>query len=195
MLPSLKPPRLHRLMYGLLYPAVLGTVIMGFLPPLLNLALTVVTQGIRAIPAWALAKLVLTLGIVLHFTVDYVLAQDAPNYGWGGFVLEIGILLTLWMAASAVQLSSPTAPTVAYVSLALAVTYVFFLIYLYRAWSDLDLRWPVLTVEILALVWFVVGAACLRNWIFAAAGLFVWGALLAFAANRALQRAGEAARR
>ena len=56
-------PKAHRLMYSLIYPAVLGTVLINLFIPLSK---CVSGQPINA-PEFTVAKLILTLGIVFHF--------------------------------------------------------------------------------------------------------------------------------
>lgn len=88
--------RPYRLMYGLLYPAVLGTVLVG----LFSLIYMLIETESSTRPAFGVDKLILTLGVVFHFIVDYILAQEAPERGWRGFTVDCGVLVGLWVVYS-----------------------------------------------------------------------------------------------
>jgi hypothetical protein len=179
-------PRLQRLMYALLYPAVLGTVFVGLLPALVALLRGQSIAGSEMGTEIGIAKTTLTLGIVLHFVVDYLFAQEVPQYGWRGFVLDLGILLALWAAAGSVHLGSLPAPDVRYVCIALAATYACFLLWLLGMWASLQHRVLLVLFEMGAFAWFTAGALWLTNWKFAATGLFMCGLLLPWMAKKAL---------
>src|SRR4051812_21431244 len=100
--------RLHRLMYGLLYPAVLGTVLLNIFTPLSRL----VEGGPVTTSEFGLGKLVLTAGITFHFIVDYVLSQEAPEHGWRGFAINCAVLAGLWTAAASIHMDSLAPPNV-----------------------------------------------------------------------------------
>src|SRR5829696_2515095 len=128
---QVKVTRPYRLMYGLLYPAILGTVLVG----ILSLVTKLIEAEPSARPTFGIAKLILTLGIVVHFIVDYVLAQEAPEHGWCGFMIDGGVLAGLWIAAASVHApytgaSVGDAPNVRILCISLVVVYVLYLIYL-----------------------------------------------------------------
>lgn len=164
--------RLHHLMYGLLYPAVLGTVIVNVLPSVFQLA-----AGQPGSDLQLLIKLLLTLGIAFHFAVDYVFAGEAPEHGWLGLVLDSGILLSLWAAATSVHSNSAEAADIRTLCIALIFVYVLFLAYLYISRKQVQSK-HLLFAEFFGLLWFIVGAAWFPNWGFAFTGLLVCGALL-----------------
>jgi hypothetical protein len=183
---DVKVARLHKLMYGLLYPAILGTVLVGIL--------SLISKLIEAEPAtrieFGAGKLILTFGIVIHFIVDYILAQEAPERGWGGFVVDCGVLAGLWVAAASVHApftdaSAGAAPNVRILCIALAVVYGLFLLYLVFLHKGLQSTRLLATVEVFSLAWFVVGAAW-ANLSFAALGLFMSAAFLLWAGNKVL---------
>jgi hypothetical protein len=173
-------------MYGLLYPAVLGTVLVGILSLISNL--------IEAAPTgrteFGVGQLILTLGIVVHFIVDYILAQEAPERGWGGFAIDCGVLAGLWIAAASVHAPytggiAGAEPDVRILCIAIAGVYALFLLYLALYYERLQNVRVVAAVEVLSLSWFVVGSLW-KNLSFAAVGLFASAALLFWAGNKAL---------
>lgn len=183
---EVKVARPYRLMYGLLYPAILGTVLVGIL--------SLISRLIEAEPAtrleFGIGKLVLTLGVVVHFIVDYILAQEAPEHGWRGFVVDCGVLVGLWVAAASIHAPytggrAGAEPNVRILCIALAVVYGLFLLYLALFRKGLQNVPLLAAVEVLSLVWFVVGAAW-TNLSFAALGLFISAAFLLWAGNKAL---------
>jgi hypothetical protein len=170
-------------MYGLLYPAVLGTVLINLFIPLSRFV-----QG-RAIggPEFGVAKLVLTLGVVFHFIVDYLVAQEAPEHGWLGFSFDCCILMGLWTAAASVYVGASSVPDIRSLCVALSAVYVLFLVYLFLVGERVKHRALVVIVEVFGLLWFTIGAVWM-NTAFAATGLLLSGILLGWAANKALHQ-------
>ncbi len=182
-------PRLYRLMYGLLYPAILGTVLVGILS-LISKLIEAESAGTRL--EFGTGKLILTLGIVVHFIVDYVLAQEAPERGWRGFGVDCGVLVGLWVAAASVHApytggSAGVPPNVRILCVALVAVYVFFLLYLGLFRKGLRNILLLATIEVLSLAWFVIGSVW-ANLSFAALGLFMSAIFLLWAGNKALPR-------
>ena len=172
--------RPHRLMYGLLYPAVLGTVFVNLFPPLMRLVANQTTNDPEIC-----VKLVLALGIVFHFIVDYLLAQEAPDHGWPGFAIDLLVLIALWTSAASVHLDSDKEPDIRTLCYGLATTYALFLIWLGFYHKQIRRKVFLVTVEVVALLWFLVGGLLIVKWNFSAIGLFGGGILLAWAANKA----------
>ncbi len=135
-------------MYSLLYPAVLGTVLLNVF-----VFLSKVVEGESISGSdFGIGKLVLTFGIVVHFIVDYILGQEAPEHGWRGFWLDCGILGGLWVAAASVHINLSTAPDVQILCGALAWVYLLFLAYLLFVYRGLQHRKLVGVVESIGLV-------------------------------------------
>jgi hypothetical protein len=121
---------LHRLMFGLLYPAVLGTFFFALLPALI---------GFRKREVESLPRLKTITGslVVLHFIVDFHLTSSLPaeTYNPGGFIVDLLIICFLFRAFDALNVSRVTQPIrVSDAATALALTYFLFL-----AWSLLTL--------------------------------------------------------
>lgn len=180
-------PRAHRLMYGLLYPAVLGTVLLNIFSPLSRL----VGGEAVAAPEFGIGKLILTLGVTFHFIVDYVLSQEAPEHGWGGLAIDCFVLAGLWAAAASINIGLLPAPNLKILCWVLVGVYGVFLIYLRLIYKELQNASTVAAVEIFSLLWFIVGALWLRNLTFVATGLFVSAMLLLWAGDRALRGVAE----
>jgi hypothetical protein len=172
-------------MYALLYPAVLGTVLLD----IFGLLSTIVEGESIAGPNFGIGKLVLTTGIVVHFIVDFLLAQEAPEHGWTGFVFDCSVLAGLWVAAASIHLGSFAMPDLWMLCVALAWVYVMFLCYLTLIYRKLRYATLVAAVEIFSLLWFVVGAVWFTNLTYAATGLFVSAILLLWVGSKALKEA------
>jgi hypothetical protein len=170
-------------MYGLLYPAVLGTVFFNLFPSVWQLI-----EGQPVAGPQQPIKLLLTLGIVFHFIVDYVLAQEAPDGGWRGFILEFCMLIALWTAAASAHLDSTRELDIRMLCSTLAAVYAFFLLWLALSHKQIQHKALLVTVEVAGLLWFLIGAFWINTWTFAVTGLFVLGALLGLAADRLLRR-------
>lgn len=175
--------RAHDLMYGLIYPAVLGTVLINLFIPLSNLA----SGQSLAAPEFTISKLILTLGIVFHFIIDYMFAKEAQDHEWQGFYIDILILVGLWIAAAGVNMNMAVSINVRIVCCALAGVYVIFLYYVYEVHEHIKYWQFVATVEIFALIWFIIGAFWGKT-TFVVLGLFIFSLLLAVSANMALHK-------
>jgi hypothetical protein len=124
-------PDLHRLMFGLLYPAVLGTFFFSLLPALFG-------GPNQTTGRPATGKTVAGCLVVLHFVVDFHLTSSLPSkdYSFGGFVVDLLILIALFQAFDALNVSRiDQSLDVRRAATALALTYILFL-----AWSFLTLE-------------------------------------------------------
>ena len=174
-------PKAHRLMYSLIYPAVLGTVLINVFIPISNFISGQLIYGTK----FTFIKLFLTVGIVFHFAVDYLFAEEAQENGWKGFFIDTLILMGLWIAASSIQMNQKEVPNFAWLSGALAFVYAVFIFYVckfckhYQSWERVAI------VESLGFLWFIIGAFWM-NPAFIILGLFLFGFLLAYTANKVL---------
>jgi hypothetical protein len=165
-------PDLYRLMFGLLYPAVLGSFFFSLLPVLF---------GVRpeASERVAIGKTVAGCLVVFHFIVDFHLTSSLPagRYSRGGFLVDLLILIALFRAFDSLNISRPTQqPSVRWVAAAMAFTYVLFI-----AWSFFTLEHipgRLLVVEIMGLILFIVVAAR-RSVPFLCASLFLTSTTMA----------------
>jgi len=143
-------PKAHRLMYSLIYPAVLGTVLINVFIPISNFISGQLIYGTK----FTFIKLFLTVGIVFHFAVDYLFAEEAQENGWKGFFIDTLILMGLWIAASSIQMNQKEVPNFAWLSGALAFVYAVFIFYVckfckhYQSWERVAI------VESLGFLWF-----------------------------------------
>ena len=145
-------PDLHRLMFGLLYPAVLGTFFFSLLPVLFG-------TGSDKIERPSTTKTLTGCLVVLHFIVDFHLASSLPpkEYSLGGFILDLLILGFLFRAFNALNICWSHEPlSVRGAATAIAMTYGLFLV-----WSFLTLevtleRLPLWTAEAAGLIVFII---------------------------------------
>src|SRR3954447_16563340 len=95
---------LHRLMFGLLYPAVLGTLFFSLLPELARI-LTQLAQKRTGGEEEKSARIKTVAGclIVLHFVVDFQLTSSIPDQSYKvlGFIVDLVILFVLFLAFDA----------------------------------------------------------------------------------------------
>lgn len=174
--------RAYRLMYGLLYPAVLGTVLLNIFFPLSRL----VGGGSVAAPEFGIGKLVIAVGVTFHFIVDYMLSQEAPEHSWRGFAINCVVLVGLWVAGASIHIGADLAPNLQILCWALVGVYGAFLVYLWLIYKRLQSVPAIAAVEVFSLLWFIVGATWLMNLTFVAMGLFLSAILLLWAGNRAV---------
>lgn len=103
---------LHRLMYGLLFPAVLGTIFVVFLSDDLF--------SLRLYP-----RTFLGIVFVLHWSFEFILStrEIAVNeYSFGKFLTELALIAVIYAAFRSLTLQDPTATinyTTFYVCIAL----------------------------------------------------------------------------
>lgn len=117
---------MHGLMFGLLYPAVLGSFFYSLLPPLIG-------HRNSASEARFNLKTIAASLVVAHFIIDFHLAYSLARaeYNLGSFILDLFVVGFLFRAFDALNVSEPgQALEVSRVGTAMALTYVFFL-----AWS------------------------------------------------------------
>lgn len=125
---------LASLMFGLLYPAILGTLFYSLLPEALK-----VVRAPMELSALQGVKLLIAFLLVAHFLVDFYLTQqvalETTKYTPRLFLLDLGIVLALFVAYETVHLAARTEkPEVRWVAGAMFVSYI-----LFRAW-ELSLR-------------------------------------------------------
>ena len=175
--------RRRRLMFGLVYPAVLGTLLYSLLPEVAGF-LAALTR-LLATPAGP--KLAVALLIVAHFAIDYVLASEVARYGPLRLAIDTIVVFLLFLAYQGVNLSRPDALVPRQVSLAMAGVYGCFILWAKADYSlghqlSLVLFESVAVLSFLALWWYEAGAIGL------ALGLLVFTCALSIVANFVLQR-------
>lgn len=122
----------NALMFGLLYPAVLGTFFYSLLPETL--------QFIRAPMQMDFlqgTKLVLSFLLIAHFLIDFYFTQQVAlqtdNYPPIIFALDLLIVLSLFVAYDTVHLDEKgTEPEVRWTAGAMFVSYILFRVWEYK---------------------------------------------------------------
>ena len=122
----------------------------------------IVEGGPVATPEFGIGKLVLTIGITFHLIVIYILSQEAPVYEWGGFGIDCAVLAGLWTAAASIHINSVAEPNVQIFCWALVWVYAWFLFYLWKMCRELQKISGIAVVEMLRLLWSIVGALWLK---------------------------------
>ena len=143
--PEYGPARLKRLVFNLLYPAVLGTFFVSLLP-----------AAVGSLRSGFHLKTVLCILIVSHFVIDYLFSEEVRDYRAFTFLLDVAVIVLLYLAYSAVQLGNDDPTDSRAVSLAMAGVYGCFLVWEYLQRNEIGTH-PALTVyESIAAVWFLV---------------------------------------
>jgi hypothetical protein len=117
-------------MFGLLYPAVLGTFFYSLLPETLE----VVRDPLR-VSVLQGTKLMVAFLLIAHFLVDFYYTQqvalETKKYPRLIFLLDLAIVLSLFVAYEMVHLDEPARePEVRWIAGAMFVSYL-----LFRAWE------------------------------------------------------------
>lgn len=147
---------LHRLMLGLFYPAVLGTLFYSFLPLL---------HQFRLIPANLSAFLVF-LALLLHFCVDYFYTELTMRYSPMTFVADLVFLFLVYLAAQDVNyLDGPV--NIRSVALVMAIVYGIFVVWDSRIRASESYYRGLITFEVISFILF------LTFWIIDAPVLFI----------------------
>lgn len=144
------------LMYGLLYPAVLGTMFYSLLPVLAGLIgagepLTYELQG----------KLAAGALIVIHYVVDYVCARrftpDGMARRLSAFILDLGVIFFLFLSFDSLGIDRDGGIEIKQAALYLSISYFLFILWGIINWKNLTerLKWWVLGIEVLGLGWFI----------------------------------------
>src|SRR5690348_7095940 len=118
-------PDLHRLMFGLLYPAVLGSFFFLLLPVVFGMR----CEASEKVPT---GKTIAGCLLVFHFVVDFHLTGSLPamDYSSGGFLVDLIILIALFRAFDSLNISRPDKLlSVRWVSAAVALTYALFIVW------------------------------------------------------------------
>lgn len=135
----MKPGKvLKDLMLGLIYPAVLGTVMYSVLqvmadPLVVRLGFS---ASIPTEPSDPLVKIkvCLLLVTVLFYCFDYLYIMFTRNFNWLFFFCDIAFLVTLHVTVSAIGLGRPYPPQV----LAILCCYTIFIV-VYLIWDGYEL--------------------------------------------------------
>lgn len=150
---TLNQQRLKSLMYGLLYPAVLGAFFYDLL-----------LAGARS--AWfsqvlsSDRKFIVGALIAVHFIIDYALTQEIGGYRLSIFVTELGIIALMFIAFRAVNLHGDAQfPIDVRVSaFALTGVYILFLFWEYLMREELGFHLTLAIYESTAVLLFFIVA-------------------------------------
>lgn len=118
------------LMFGLLYPAVLGTFFYSLLPETLE-----AVRDPLQVSALQGTKLIVAFLLIAHFLVDFYYTQqvalETNKYPRAIFLLDLAIVLSLFVAYEMVHLGDQAKePEVRWIAGAMFVSYL-----LFRAWE------------------------------------------------------------
>lgn len=150
----LSGPDLHRLMFGLLYPAVLGSFFFLLLPAVFGAR----TETSDRVP---IGKNLTGWMVVLHFIVDFHLTSSLPAgcYRRDGFLIDLLILIALFKAFDSLNVSRSTRQlNVRWAAVAIAMTYALFLLWSFYTLEDMPGRRNLLIVETVGLILFIIVA-------------------------------------
>jgi len=135
------------LMFGLLYPAVLGTFLYSLLPETL--------QALRAplqVDPLQWTKLVLSFLLIAHFLIDFYLTQqvalESERYPTSAFVLDLLVVLALFVAYHTVHLGDKGELELRWAAGAMFVSYVIFWIWAQQMKSNIKKRLGLSSYEI-----------------------------------------------
>lgn len=110
--------RFHDTAFGLLYPAVLGTVFVELAGG--------VRAGLTGVK-WAFVLLILG-----HFLIDYLITSKIPGYGSRKFIIDTAVVLLLGIAFYAINSSESTEPVnVPWIAGSVAGIYLLFICWEY----------------------------------------------------------------
>jgi hypothetical protein len=119
---------LGSLMFGLLYPAILGTLFYSLLPEALD-----VVRSPGELSALQGVKLLIAFLLVAHFLVDFYFTQQVAlktKYSPRLFLLDLAIVLALFVAYETVHLDNRAKePEVRWVAGAMVASYILFRIW------------------------------------------------------------------
>ncbi|HVR98243.1 MAG TPA: hypothetical protein VMW27_16620 [Thermoanaerobaculia bacterium] len=143
-------------MFGLLYPAVLGSFFFLLLPVLFG-ARSETSERVQV----GLGKTVSGCLVVYHFIVDFHLTSSLPaeRYSSGGFIMDLLILVALFRAFDALNISRPAEPLdLRSAAVAMAFIYALFVTWTFFVLEDVAGRQLVLAVDAIGFILFIVVA-------------------------------------
>lgn len=130
-------PILKDLMLGLIYPAVLGTVMYGGLQATIEPILVILTGGASTAhqDPHLYIKAALLAVTITFYLADYLYIVFTKTFGWLFFVFDVGFLITLYVTVSVIGLTvgstrPPHYPTI------LGCFFVFMV--LYFVWDTIE---------------------------------------------------------
>ena len=135
---------LHKLMLGLFYPAVLGTVFYSYFPYIRNY---------KAIPGKP-APFIISLCIIIHFLADYVYTEHVKKYTLGAFFSDLLILFMIYLAFDSL---SYLEHAIDYhtLSISLAIIYLLFIYWDFSLKREMGHFWLLIVYEVIALVFYI----------------------------------------
>jgi hypothetical protein len=119
--------RLHVVLFSLFYPAVLGTFFFTLFPEILRFA-----TSPWEFSAWDLGKTGIAVLLVFHFVFDFVYTSEISKYNIKIFMMDLLILVSFFVAYSAVHLGSDSEMDIKTLAGAMAITYFLFRLWAYR---------------------------------------------------------------
>lgn len=134
---------LHKLMLGLFYPAVLGTVFYSYLPYI---------RDYEEFPGDPFPFFI-SFGLLIHFCIDYVYTWCVTRYSVIAFLSDLVILFMLYLAFDSVNYLEHE---VYYgkISLSLTVVYAMFIVWDFSVRREVSYFWPLVTYEAVAFLFF-----------------------------------------
>jgi hypothetical protein len=137
--------RFKRLLFNLLYPAVLGTLFVSLLPATAD-----------SLRGGVSMKLAVCWLIVAHFVIDYVFTEEVREYRALTFVLDFLVVVMLYVAFTAVQLEESGPIDARTISFAMAVVYASFIAWEYLSRHEIGSHLVLTAYESAAAIWFLV---------------------------------------
>ena len=145
--------RLKRLLFNLLYPAVLGTFFVSLLPA--TAASLHDGMSMKVAVCWF---------IVAHFVIDYLFTEEVRKYRALTFLPDLIVVVLLYVAFTAVQLEEPAAIKVRAVSFSMTAVYACFLWWEYLSRHEIGTHRILTVYESVAAIWFLLaGLICPRS--------------------------------
>jgi len=180
------------IMYGLLYPAVLGAIAYNLLPYLFNRFPKVVSERHTRL------QVILGFFIALHFIADFAFIQEfSHDYGWLQFFLDLAVVFSLYNAFWALRLDGNQVKESEILPRRLAgwmaCVYLAFLLWseIERSQSTFVEHWPVLlAITATAFITFTVLTLRPRIWIITAA-IFFFGVIETISSFKLLTLASQ----
>ncbi|HET9226223.1 MAG TPA: hypothetical protein VFR31_06125 [Thermoanaerobaculia bacterium] len=155
-------------MFGLLYPAVLGSFFFLLLPVMFGMKRE---ESEKVGTSKALAGCL----VVFHFIVDFHLTGSLPavEYSSGGFLVDLMILIALFRAFDSLNISGPAKLlNVRWVAAAMALTYALFIVWSFFILDHIPDRQNLLIVELVGVILFII-VATRRSVLFLCVSLIV----------------------
>ncbi|MEW8041064.1 MAG: hypothetical protein AB2777_16105 [Candidatus Thiodiazotropha endolucinida] len=178
---------LHNLMFGLLYPAVLGSIFYTLL--------TTFSEGcfwalpINTLKIW---KIMFCIIIVGYFCLDFAFTHKVPHshYGKISFFADIVVIVLIYFAFTSININNNSPIALLKLVGIFTAVYTIFILWLFQFREHMRLLWSLIFFEgtmLLVLAWGIY-----ESWIYnvyVVAALLVVGAMtLFYAAKKAIKK-------